>query len=182
MRTLFLLLLMFFAVNGQRYDDSLPLGDRPSEWQVTDWFNSKPLKLKELKGDVVLVRWWTGPHCRFCIASSHALNEFHQEFSKDGLQIVGFYHHKSKEPLSKEKVALNVESLGFVFPVAIDYEWLTLTDWWLEGGIRRFTSVTFLIDRNGVVRHIHPGGEYVKGDEAYEQMRIMIRTLLKEKV
>ena len=79
-------------------------------------------------------------------------------------------------------MALNIESLDFVFPVAIDHEWRTLTDWWLDGGIRRFTSVTFLIDRNGVVRHIHPGGEYVKGDEAYEQMRRMIRTLLKEKV
>lgn len=178
----FLLLLLLSALPGQRYDDSLPLGDRPPEWRVSDWFNSKPLKLKELRGDVVLVRWWTGPHCRFCIASSHTLNEFHDEFDKEGLRIVAFYHHKSQEPLSKEKVALNIESLGFRFPVAIDHKWRTLTDWWFDGGVRHFTSVTFLLDRKGVIRHIHPGGQYVKGDESYQQMRSMIQTLLKEKV
>ena len=133
-------------------------------------------------GDVVIVRWWTGPHCQLCIASSSVLNEFHNEFGESGLKVVGFYHHKSHDPVNKEKIKLNVQSLGFQFPVAIDHKWQTLQSWWLNGGSRRFTSVTFLLDRNGVVRHVHPGGEYIKGDDAYKKIRGMIKILLGEKI
>jgi len=167
---------------SQNFDDSLPLGKSVGEWKVADWYNSRPLKLKDLRGKVVLVRWWTGPHCPFCIASSGSLNQFHAEFEEEGLQVVAFYHHKSREPLNKEKVALNIESLGFDFPVAIDHEWRTLNDWWLKGGLRRFTSVTFLLDKKGVIRHIHSGGQYTKGDESYKKMKEIIRKLLAEKV
>jgi hypothetical protein len=31
-----------------------------------------------------------------------------------------------------------------------------------------------------VIRHVHPGGSYVKGDKAYEAMRGKIEELLKE--
>ena len=167
---------------SQNFNDSLPLGKVVNEWKVADWFNSKPLKLKDLRGKVVLVRWWTGPHCRFCIASSASLNQFHSEFEKEGLQVVAFYHHKSNEPLSKEKVILNIESLGFDFPVAIDHEWRTLNDWWLKAGMRRFTSVTFLLDRKGIIRHIHPGGQYKKSDQSYKKMKEMIGKLLAQKI
>jgi hypothetical protein len=47
---------------------------------------------------------------------------------------------------------------------AIELHWQTLESWWLAGHDRAFTSVSFLIDRHGVIRHIHPGGKYVKGD------------------
>lgn len=175
-------LLAGTPLSAQVFDESFPLERPASEWKVADWTNSKPLKLKELRGKVVLVRWWTGPHCRFCIASSAALNEFHDEFEPKGLRVVAFYHHKSREALSREKVTLNIESLGFEFPVAIDHEWRTLSEWWLDGGLRRFTSVTFLIDRRGIIRHIHPGGQFVKGDKAYDKLREMIERLLAEQV
>ena len=32
--------------------------------------------------------------------------------------------------------------------------------WWLTGPDRPATSVTFLLDRSGVIRFIHPGMEY----------------------
>ena len=134
-------------------------------------------------GDVVLVRWWTGPHCQLCITSSSVLNEFHNEFGKMGLKIIGFYHHKSLESLNKEKVLNNIENLRFKFPVAIDHGWKTLRTWWLEsGGVREFTSVTFILDRKGVIRYIHPGGKYEKDDDSYNLMRSMIKSLLDEKV
>jgi hypothetical protein len=65
--------------------------------------------------------------------------------------------------------------------VAIETDWKTLHQWWLDGGRRDFTSVSFLIDREGMIRHIHPGGEHVKGDEAYAKMNGAIEKLLGEK-
>ena len=52
------------------------IGHKASRWEVRDWINSKPLTLEELRGKVVLVRWWTAPGCPFCEASAPALNEF----------------------------------------------------------------------------------------------------------
>ena len=42
--------------------------------------------------------------------------------------------------------------------VAIDPAWRTLDAWWLKDHRRRWTSVTFVLDRKGVIRFIHPGG------------------------
>ncbi len=70
---------------------------------------------------------------------------------------------------------------GFKFPVAVDPEMQTLKQWWLDGDRRKWTSVSFLLDRKGVVRHIHPGGMYVKGDADYEAMKAKIVELLAEK-
>ena len=73
------------------------------------------------------------------------------------------------------------DGFGFKFPVAIDPDWKTLHRWWLDRGSHDFTSVSFLIDRKGVIRHIHPGGEYVKGDKDYALMKKRIEALLAEK-
>ena len=48
---------------------------------------------------------------------------------------------------------------GYTFPVAIDAEWKTLRRWWLDGHPHRgYTSVSFLIDRHGIIRRVHLGG------------------------
>ena len=157
------------------------IGTRPPEWVVTNWFNGAPVKLRDLRGKVVLVRWWTAPECPYCRATAPALNEFYKKYHAQGLEVIGFYHHKSDEPLKVDTVRKYADQFGFKFPVAIDTDWKTLHQWWLDGERRDFTSVSFLMDRQGVIRHIHPGGEYVKGDEAYAEMKGAIEKLLGEK-
>ena len=80
------------------------IGSRPDGWTARDWINSEPLALDALRGKVVLVRWWTAPGCAFCEASAPALNDFWRRYGSRGLVVVGFYHHKSSEPLSLAKV------------------------------------------------------------------------------
>lgn len=157
------------------------IGTRAPEWNVTNWINSTPLSLQNLRGKVVLVRWWTAPDCPYCRATAPALNEFHEKYSARGLQVIGFYHHKGSEPLRVEDVKKYSSGFGFKFPVAIDPHWKTLHRWWLDHGEQNWTSVSFLIDRKGVIRHIHPGGEYVKGDADYELMQKKVEELLLEK-
>jgi hypothetical protein len=63
-----------------------------------------------------------------------------------------------------------------------------LRRWWLDGGDRQFTSVSFLLDRRGIVRWIHPGGEYHESDAPaharcdadYSELRRMVEELLAE--
>lgn len=154
------------------------IGTRAQEWEVSGWSNSEPLQLKDLRGKVVLVRFWTAPACPFCAASAPALNEFYEKYHDQGLEVIGFYHHKSSGPLDPREVQRHIERFGFKFPVAIDYDWKTLRRWWFDGRERAWTSVSFLIDKKGIIRHIHPGGQYVKGDDDYVLLQKVIEHLL----
>ena len=81
-----------------------------------------------------------------------------------------------------EKVKEFSTNLGFTFPVAIDRERITLRNWWLNKYRKaRWTSASFLIDRNGIIRYIHPGGQYVKEDDDYAILKSRIEELLTEK-
>jgi peroxiredoxin len=168
--------LCLAAADPGRAEKSL-LGTRPAEWELTDWLHSEPLSLKGLRGKVVLVRWWT-TGCPYCTATAPALNEFHRRYHDKGLVVVGVYHHKSPTPLREGQTKGWAGKLGFDFPVATDPGWKTLRRWWLDGGERRWTSVSFLLDRQGVLRHIHPGGSYAPGSKDYQVMKARIEELL----
>ncbi|MEO5803918.1 MAG: redoxin domain-containing protein [Verrucomicrobiota bacterium] len=178
----FIFVLPFLMAFGNAVSaDQKLIGTPAPEWSVTNWINSPPLELKDLRGKVVLVRWWTAPDCPYCKATAPALNEFHEKYSARGLQIIGFYHHKSDEPLRIEEVKRFTKTFGFKFPVAIDPDWKTLHRWWLDQGKENWTSVSFLIDRRGIIRRIHPGGKYVRGDKDYTELKAKIEELLPTK-
>jgi hypothetical protein len=47
--------------------------------------------------------------------------------------------------------------------VAVDDEWAALRRLWLNRvPDASFTSASLLIDRQGIVRHVHPGGVYAR--------------------
>lgn len=156
------------------------IGQRAPAWQAEHWINAAPLALSQLRGKVVLVRWWAAPDCPFCAQTAPALNGFHARYAARGLTVVGMYHHKARDPLQPADVERYSKQFGFRFPVAIDPRWATLKTWWLDHSRRAFTSVSFLIDRQGVIRHVHPGGKYEHGDAAFAAMEAMIEQLLGE--
>jgi len=67
-----------------------------------------------------------------------------------------------------------VEHYQFRFPVAVDSDWQTLKRWWLDGPERSWTSVSFLIDRRGVIRHVHRGGKLAPDTDDFRVMRAKI--------
>ncbi|HVS02607.1 MAG TPA: TlpA disulfide reductase family protein [Thermoanaerobaculia bacterium] len=164
--TLLLPILLAAGPLAAREGDDL-VGSRPSEWRVEHWLDSEPLTLEELRGRVVLVRFWTAPHCPYCRASAPALNDFHDRYAERGLTVIGLYHHQGRggvDGADVDEVARWADELGFEFPVAIDAGWRTLRALWLDGHPRGWNRVSFLLDRQGVIRRVHPGGQYVQGD------------------
>ena len=59
------------------------------------WLNSKPLSLEDLRGKVVLVRFWL-VECPLCERTAPALNNLYKKYRKRGLEIIGFHHPKSR--------------------------------------------------------------------------------------
>ena len=150
------------------------IGTPAPEWQNQQWLNSKPLKLSELKGNVVLVRFFMDSACPMCRASAPYLNEFHQEYGNRGLVVIGMYTPKPEpRQTPMETVKSYVTDYGFQFPVALDNDWATLQKFWLQRVPNAdYTSVSFLIDKNGIIRYIHPGGSYDQKDVAAIRKKI----------
>jgi peroxiredoxin len=161
-------------------DHGASLIDTPAPgWDVGTWFNSPPLTLAGLRGRVVLVRWFMDPSCPMCSATAPALRAFDEAYRDQGLTVIGMYHHKDPKPLVDDDVRGYAATYGYRFPIAIDPDWRTLKRWWLDRE-RDFTSVSFLIDRRGVIRAIHRGGRMAPGEPETARIEATIRALLAE--
>jgi hypothetical protein len=78
-----------------------------------------------------------------------------------------------------------VDAYGFQFPVAVDDDWSALRRLWLDRvPDADYTSASLLIDREGILRHVHEGGLFAKNAldpkarRDYEEMRAAIERLL----
>ena len=178
----YLLSLLFLSVySPQEGEYQHLIGTKAKAWEVETWINSEPVLLEDLQGKVVLIRWWTGPYCPYCINSSTALNLWHEKYYDKGFRVIGMYHHKSRRPFDQDFVEALADKMQFAFPIGIDSGWKNLKKWWLEPvPDAGFTSVSFLLDQKGEIVYIHPGGEYVKGDGVYEELEGKIQKLLKK--
>ncbi len=167
--------------DAEATDVSSIVGKAAPEWDVSTWLGSPPIRVTDLAGRVVLVRWFMASECPYCSATAPTLVDLHRTYEARGLSVVGFYHHKSEGPMDVEKVrSLVVDTYGFRFPVAVDDQWRTLKRWWLDAHPDSWTSVSFLLDRRGIVRFAHLGGAYAPGSADEKQMRAWIETLLAE--
>ena len=159
------------------------IGTTPPPWHVERWMNSPPLSLAQLRGQVVMVRWWTA-ECPYSSATAPALRKFDQDFGGKGLRVVGIYHHKEETPFDPAVYEATAKKYQFTFPVAFDPDWKTLESWLHDAKGREvdtgWTSVTFLLDKHGVIRHVHPGGSLVEGEPGFTQMRAAVEKLLAE--
>lgn len=153
------------------------VGTPAPAWTVTQWINSAPLSLERLKGQVVLLRWWTAPGCPFCEASAPYLTQWHQRYASQGLVVIGMYHPKPPGRIPVDVVKKLSRGLGMTFPLAIDPDWETLRRYWLDGRADAWTSVSFLVDQQGIIRYVHPGGSYTEEDA--RAIEAMIRDLLR---
>ena len=145
---------------GQTPEGAELIGTKAPGWEIGEWLNTEPLRLHDLRGKVVLLRWWTDT-CPYCARSAPTLNEFHRLYADRGLIVIGMDHAKPvHRPITVSDIHEAARERGFGFPIGIDRDWSVLRQWWLDGGRRRATSVSFLVDRRGVIRHVHPGPAY----------------------
>ncbi len=161
-------------------DGNQLIGTPAPEWNNQEWMNSQPLRLSQLKGKVILLRFFMESSCPLCRASAPYLNEFFARYKEKGLIVIGMYTPKPA-PMNVpiEDVRRYVKDYGFQFPVSLDNDWATLNKFWLDRVPNAdFTSVSFLIDQNGIIRYIHKGGQY--NNEDTQNIRKKIEELLEE--
>ena len=145
------------------------IGDCAPEFQGTqEWINSEPLTMDGLRGNVVLIDFWTYT-CVNCIRTLPFLREWHDRYSGEGLVIVGVHTPEFEfEKIYRNVVDSTVEE-GVAWPVVQDNEFSVWRSY-----SNRYWPAKYLIDQTGVVRYTHFGeGKYAETEE-------MIRKLLAE--
>jgi peroxiredoxin len=156
------------------------IGTRAPEWRGVEWLQGGPLTLSSLRGKVVLLRFWL-TDCALCAATAPALRDLSKRYRDRGLVVVGIHHPKSEEVRDPEVVAAAAKALGFGFPIGMDDEWQTVSASGVGTTFKRFTSVSFLIDQQGIIRFVHDGGEFHAGGGAgHEACNAAFDSLLAE--
>jgi len=162
------------------------VGQPAPGWRGLEALNGDAPSLESLRGEVVLVRFWTDT-CPYCSASAPAFEQLDEDYRDRGLRVVGIWHPKPRGARrGVSEVRAWIRRAGWRFDVLLDPEWETLDRWWLDHGRRRATSVSFLVDREGVIRWVHPGPELHPGGPAdharcradYADLRRAIEALL----
>ena len=163
------------------------IGTPAPEWRGIEWIQGGPLSIESLRGRAILLRFWL-LGCPFCTSTAPALRELWDEYRDEGLVVVGLHHPKSKAARDPARVTSAASGLGFSFPIGLDNDWVTIRSYGVGTEFRHFTSISFLVDRKGIIRFVHDGGEFHTGggpgheecNAAYEVLRRAIEEVLAE--
>ena len=132
---------------------------------IQDWINSKPLKIAELKGKVVLIDFWTYS-CINCIRTQPFLKQWYETYHDKGFEIIGVHAPEFAFERVKSNVQQASKDAGLTYPIALDNEFET----W-RAYQNQYWPATYLIDKDGNVRRTHFGeGEYKQQEDAIRQL------------
>lgn len=137
------------------------------------WLNSKPLTLEGLRGQVVLVEFWTFS-CANCVRSIPWVKSVEERYREQGLQVIGVHTPEFAHERPAEAVRHKLAELGVRHPVMLDNNY---TYWNAMGN--RYWPAYYLIDKRGQVRAAY-AGEVRHGSAHGAEMRRHIEALLRE--
>jgi thiol-disulfide isomerase/thioredoxin len=138
-----------------------------------DWINSPPLSMKDLRGQVVLIDFWTFD-CWNCYRSFPWLNEVHEKFAVRGLRIVGVHSPEFRHEREPQRTAAKVREFKLEHPVMIDNDF----SYWKALGNQYWPSF-YLIDKRGRLRYRF-AGETHRGDRRALEIERRIVELIAE--
>jgi cytochrome c biogenesis protein CcdA/thiol-disulfide isomerase/thioredoxin len=143
-------------------------GPAPELTGLSDWINSGPLTLAGLRGEVVVIDFWTYS-CINCLRTLPYLKAWDAAYRKAGLVVLGIHSPEFSFERVPGNVRTAVGELGVRYPVALDNHF----DTW-HAFQNQYWPSKYFIDRRGHIRFVHFGeGEYGRSED-------VIRTLLAE--
>ena len=139
--------------------------------QPAEWLNSPPLNLEKLRGQVVLIEFWTYG-CSNCRNTLPWLKAAHARYQDKGLTIVSVHTPEFASERDHDKIAAAVRKLGITYPVMIDNDF----SYWQALG-NRYWPAFYLIDTNGKLV-ASTFGELHAGTPRADQFEDRLKSLL----
>ena len=136
----------------------IPESDRtaaPDFTGIDGWINTKPLHISQLRGQVVLVDFWTFS-CVNCVRTIPHLQALQTAYGSRGLTIVGVHSPEFDFEKQRFNVQAAVTRLGISWPVALDSEMATWNAY-----ANQYWPAEYLVDRQGRIAALSVGeGDY----------------------
>lgn len=134
------------------------------------WLQTDIRSLAELRGEVVIVQFWTFS-CVNCKRTLPHLQALYSEHGHNGLEIVGIHSPEFTFEEDPAAVAEAARELGVTWAIALDTRQRNFFGW---QGSRGYWPRTYVLDGEGRVRFDHIG------EGAYEELAATVDYLLKE--
>jgi thiol-disulfide isomerase/thioredoxin len=138
----------------------------PSLDRATEWINSESLSPAGLRGQVVLVNFWTLT-CINWLRQEPYVRAWSQAYRDDGLVVIGAHTPEFSFEHEIELVRRAVEEREIDYPVAVDNDygvWSAFDN--------HYWPALYFVDREGVIRDQH------FGEGRYEQSERVLQDLL----
>ncbi|WP_426320296.1 thioredoxin family protein [Pseudoduganella sp. R-43] len=133
---------------------------------ITQWLNSEPLTMKQLRGKVILVDFWTYD-CINCINTLSHVVQWHDKYKDKGLVVIGVHTPEYAFERKTENVRTALKRFDIRYPVAQDNRYATWNAY-----NNRYWPAFYLVNKKGQVVYTH------FGEGQYEQTEARIQQLL----
>jgi len=133
------------------------------------------ITLADYKGKVVLVKFFL-TDCPHCQRSAGVIMPIYREWRQRGLEVLGI----AINPDAKYTIHEFAVRFGATYPMAIGNTPMVRTFGDLSAVQLFHVPYMFLIDRKGVIRFEHPGGDQAFYQNEAQNLRTELDALLKE--
>jgi thiol-disulfide isomerase/thioredoxin len=132
---------------------------------ISAWLNSSPLAIADLRGEVVLVQFWTFA-CINCQRTLPYITRWHQQYAAQGLKVIGVHTPEFAFERETNNIRRAMQQHGITYPVAVDNEYRT---WKVYAN--NYWPHLYLADRQGILRYDHIGeGAYRETEQTIQQL------------
>ena len=138
-----------------------------------DWLNSTPVTMASLKGQVVLIDFWTFA-CWNCYRSFPWLNSLEATLDDEAFQVIGVHSPEFDYERNPDAIREKIAEFKLKHPVMIDNDhryWRAMNN--------RYWPAFYLIDKQGEIREVYIGETHI-GDKRATAIEAKIRELLNE--
>ncbi|MBS1952811.1 MAG: redoxin domain-containing protein [Cyanobacteria bacterium SZAS-4] len=138
----------------------------PELTESKDWLNtSKPLKLSELKGKVVLLDFWN-LSCVNCFHTIPILKELQARYPKE-LVIIGVHTPKYDSEKDTKPLQEAVQRLEMDYPVVNDND----NEIWTDYGLKAYPTIVLIDPAGGLVK-------MMIGERSYQQLDQQVKSVI----
>lgn len=159
MRKLFLTLMLAFPLATVALENPVPAGDFTLKSA-----GGSNIRLSEYRGQVVMLNFWAS-WCGPCRQEFPHLDALQQKYAELGFTVFGV--NVEQDRASADRV---LRDIPVTFPILFDDENVVSELYGVDA-----MPMTLLLDRNGMVRHLHRGYKPGYEDKYEEQVRSLIR-------
>lgn len=132
---------------------------------INQWLNSEPLTMKQLRGKVVLVDFWTYD-CINCINTLPHVVKWHGKYKDKGLVVVGVHTPEYAFERKTDNVRAALKRFDIRYPVAQDNRYETWNAYH-----NRYWPAFYLVNKKGEVVYTHFGeGRYAQTEAKIQQL------------